>query len=175
MDIRERNKQIKKVLAKEFGFRNVRVKGDRGTAYGWVNIYVTTRKPHKGECEPLFVFGGVCDECRRVRDETERRVWQILRETGLYDELGVYYDDFGDKRTECIVTVQLKEDIEPVREREEVSNGNGYKVIHEGSWTWVEFKKKPDEEVRAKLKEQGFRFSRRRMAWYKPEKVEVVI
>ena len=48
MTVAERNRAIKKVLARRFGRKNVRVKGDRGTAYGWVNIYVQVPKPHKG-------------------------------------------------------------------------------------------------------------------------------
>jgi len=174
MGVKERNKAIKAALAKEFGFRNVRVKGGRGTAYGWVDIYVTAEKPHPGPCEEPTLFGE-CEKCREKKEEVRDKVWQILRETELYDEIGVYYDDFNEERKMCTVIVELKEDAETTREKEEVSSGNGYKVVHEGSWTWVYFDEKPDEEIRAKLKEQGFRFSRKRMAWYKPEKTEIVI
>jgi len=36
MGVKERNKRIKEVLGREFGYKNVRVRGGRGTAYGWV-------------------------------------------------------------------------------------------------------------------------------------------
>jgi len=170
MSIRERNKMIKKLLAKEFGYKNVRVRGDRGTAYGWVDVYVKVPKRHSGNCDVL------CYQCRKEREEVRNRVWKILDEHGLTDELGVWYDDMGYKHYEIIIDVELDENMrEEKREKQVINNGDNYTVFYEGSWTWIEFKKKPSEEVRTKLKEQGFRFSKRRMAWYKPEKVNVTI
>jgi len=115
MTVAERNRAIKKVLARRFGRKNVRVKGDRGTAYGWVNIYVQVPKPHKGECERPEGWPGSfyeCDACKRVREETEKEIWRLLKEAGLYDELGTYYDDMGDKHKEVIIHIFLVEEDE---------------------------------------------------------------
>jgi len=185
MSVKERNKQIKKVLAKEFGYRNVKVKGGKGTAYGWVDIIIEVPKPHPLTCEEWekeknkdkdiwvsTVMFGLCDECREVIDKTKDRVWEILRETGLINEIGTYYDDMGFERKECIIEVKLVDREHKIREKDEIRK-NGYKIVYEDSWTWIYFDEKPSEEIRQRLKEQGFRFSRRRMAWYKTEKVEV--
>jgi hypothetical protein len=39
-------------------------------------------------------------------------------------------------------------------------------VTHEGDWTWISFTRKPAEVVRERLKAEGFRWGRRRKAWY---------
>ena len=169
MDIKERNKQIKKALGREFGYRNVSVRGGRGTAYGWVHVKIRIPKPHEGEC------GLYCDDCAKAKEDAERKVWEILEKTGLYDELGTWYDDMGYKHKEITLDIELDESMaKQEREKEEI-DGDGYKVIYEGSWTWIKFEQKPAEEVRAKLKEMGFRFSRKRLAWYMPKKVEVSV
>jgi len=175
MRVRERNKRIKEVLAREFGYKNVRVRGERGTAYGWVNIYITAKKPHKGECKNKG-FYGLCDECRAKIEEVKKKAWEILEREGLTKELYTWYDDFGNKNYECAISVELDENVkEPqAREIKEIEE-NGYKVIYEGEWTWIYFKEKPSEEIREKLKSMGFRFSKRRIAWYLPQKVDVQI
>jgi len=94
MRVAERNRKIKKVLAEVFGYKNVRVRGGRGTAYGWVDITIRVRRdPSKHPLEQ--------------EDEVKALVWNILRATGLYDELYTYYDDMGEARKECIVSVEL--------------------------------------------------------------------
>jgi len=96
-----RNRLIKKALAAEFGYENVSVKGDRGTAYGWVKIKIKARKPHSGGCEWL------CPLCREEMNKIVGRVWRILKESGLERELYTYYDDIGCERKECIIEVEL--------------------------------------------------------------------
>jgi len=156
MDTKERNRRIKKVLAKEFGHKNVRVRGHRGTAYGWVDINVIARKPHNGECErpvnwdkPYFE----CDDCRNKKRETRNKVWEILKGTELYDKLGTYWDDMNSQHKKCSVDVELSDKVEAPKKRNitEIHNGDGYKVHHEGSWTWIYFDEKPKEKVRTKV------------------------
>ena len=176
MSVKERNRLIKKVLVEEFGFKNVKVRGDRGTAYGWVEVTITAQKPHKGDCEPPYTIGGICKACDSKYWEIRKRVWRILEENDLIKELGIYYDDFNEKRYEILIDVRLEENVKTPEKREkEVIENNGYTVEYEGSWTWVKFPSKPSEEIRAKLKSMGFRFSRKRVAWYLPRKTEVVI
>jgi hypothetical protein len=97
-----RNRLIKRALAREFGWENVSVTGDRGTAYGWVNIRIRVKKPHGGECDWR------CRECRVLMDRIRERVWEILGETGLDGELYTYYDDMGNRRYECSIDVRLE-------------------------------------------------------------------
>lgn len=48
-----------------------------------------------------------------------------------------------------------------------------FQVKHDRDWTWIHFGAKPDEPVREALKQQGGRFSKKRMAWYIPRRVEL--
>ena len=97
-----RNRLIKKALGKEFGYSNVKVKGDRGTAYGWVTIRIMAERPHNGECD------WSCPICSDFAYEIKRKVWQILKDTGLDKEIGTYYSDAGEERKECIIEVRFK-------------------------------------------------------------------
>lgn len=47
-----------------------------------------------------------------------------------------------------------------------------FTVTHDRGWTWVTFMAKPSEAVRDALKQQGFRWSSRRKAWYTQRAVE---
>jgi hypothetical protein len=47
-----------------------------------------------------------------------------------------------------------------------------YSVKYEGLWTWLYFTGKPDESIRQSLKDHGFRFSGKRIAWYSTNKIE---
>ena len=49
----------------------------------------------------------------------------------------------------------------------DASNDAGYTVTHEGDWTWLHLDAKPDETVRERLKRAGFRWGKRRRAWYR--------
>ena len=167
MTVSERNRQIKKALAEEFGYKNVSVKGDRGTAYGWVNIKIVAKKPEGEDCNPGDPYWK-CEKTREKIDQIKKRVWQILKETGLDRYLFSFYDDMLGKQPEVIIDVELKDYVEEVRNKKQKieMDTDGFKVVKEGTWTWLYFNKKPSEEVREKLKSSGFRFSRKRIAWY---------
>jgi len=96
-----RNRLIKKALVARFGYENVSVTGDRGTAYGWVKIKIKAKKPHDGECDWF------CPICRDESDRIRGEVWKILKESGLEGELYTYYDDMGYECKECIIEVEL--------------------------------------------------------------------
>jgi hypothetical protein len=77
--VAERNRAIKRVLIGAFPGCKVSVTGDRGTAYGWVNVRI--------DWTPLD-----SDQAR----EMKRLVWQLLDKAGLGKEIGTYgYDDPG--------------------------------------------------------------------------------
>ena len=48
INVNERNKQIKRAVVKAYPNNKVSVKGDHGTAYGWVNVNLN-KKPQHGE------------------------------------------------------------------------------------------------------------------------------
>ncbi len=41
-----------------------------------------------------------------------------------------------------------------------------FTLTHEGGWTWLSFERKPDEWILTRLKSAGFRWGKRRRAWY---------
>ncbi len=48
MDVKKRNKEVKQILAKEFGAKNVSVTGGKGTSYGWCYVTIKVRGSFPG-------------------------------------------------------------------------------------------------------------------------------
>ena len=104
MAIAERNRRIKKVLGKFFGRENIRVKGGRGTAYGWVEIALRIKIPK--EIDVVLEGSSILtEEYRKIRDKVISKIYELLREADLMKEIGVYYDDFNIKRSEMNITI----------------------------------------------------------------------
>lgn len=79
MSIAERNRAIKRTLETAFGRGKVRVRGSRGTAYGWVSVDI--------DWTPRDI-----EQAR----EMKAQVWALLDAAGLGREIGTYgYDDTG--------------------------------------------------------------------------------
>ena len=77
MTITERNRLIKKILSHAFGQGKVRVRGSRGTAYGWVTLDIDYT-PHDQE----------------RRREVTALIWKLFEKAKI--EIGTYgYDDPG--------------------------------------------------------------------------------
>jgi acid stress-induced BolA-like protein IbaG/YrbA len=77
MSCAERNRQIKKILTEAFKPHKVSVKGDRGTAYGWVKIHIAYRPKDRDE-----------------RDQLKAKVWELFAAAKI--SIGTYgYDHPG--------------------------------------------------------------------------------
>jgi len=102
MDIKERNKQVKSILSKLFGFKNVSVRGGRGTATGWCQVNITTSRPKDCECNPLEPWAN-CKPCkdhyRTISDKAEN----ALNDVAFYH----YTDDMNYSHRELIVQVKF--------------------------------------------------------------------
>jgi hypothetical protein len=111
MRVSERNRAIKKALSKVFGRENVSVRGDRGTAYGWVDITIKVKDPCNGFDIHTSNDMSRINECIRerdkIRDEIRKKVWRILEETGLDKGLYTYYDDMNQRRYRCGINVEF--------------------------------------------------------------------
>lgn len=64
MDIKARNKEVKGILAKEFGRQNVSVRDGGGTAKGWCEIEINIPDPcpfrqHENPCS-RYCVDGIC-------------------------------------------------------------------------------------------------------------------
>src|SRR5690348_15463054 len=90
MDNAERNRQIKKLLEAEFGKGAVRIKGGRGSSYGWVHVYIDKTPLDNDEAESL-----------------RAKATQIIKQSGA--PLGTYYsDDYSDQRAYGRLTIRFK-------------------------------------------------------------------
>ena len=103
--IAKRNRAIKKALSRELGRKNVRVRGGRGTAYGWVDVTVTIPVPDDFQ---IIEDGHYTQEAKEAMDRTHRRVIEILKREGLWEQLGIYYDDMPDASERREITIDVK-------------------------------------------------------------------
>lgn len=128
-----RNKQVKKALLEHYNKENISVKGDRGTAYGWVNVKVLLSKPKNCNCniqtayaswakvpysykyraqrevgQPLSRSTYMCEACLSKIEEHKPKVEQIVYGCGA--KFGHYYADDGydTKRSEVLIDVGVE-------------------------------------------------------------------
>ena len=77
MNIADRNRALKKILEQAFGRGKIRVRGSRGTAYGWVRVHI-----------------GYAPRNSRESQELRLHVQQLIKAAKI--EIGTYgYDDPG--------------------------------------------------------------------------------
>jgi hypothetical protein len=74
----------------------------------------------------------------------------------------------GERQTEALFDVLCSLE-QPTPTTEEAAS---HTVTHEGDWTWISFTRKPSEAIRERLKLAGFRWGKRRKAWYVRKHVE---
>ena len=80
MTTAQRNRAIKTLLEKHYGKGRVWVRGSRGTAYGWVHVYIDLNEADY--------------EQGKYRSDESRKVQQLIRDANI--EIGTYgYDDPG--------------------------------------------------------------------------------
>ena len=97
MDSKARNKQVKAILSKQYGRANVSVKGGRGTAYGWCEVYITIPRPKACTCEPEGFYCRVCkDAMNGISSEAER----MLSDVEFYH--------YGDHSPELLIQTSIK-------------------------------------------------------------------
>ena len=91
MTPQERNKEVKKILSKSFGQKNVSVRGGKGTAYGWCDITIKTEDPcpfkqHVDPCS-LYCEDGICKGNNKPiqegwGDTVRQEKWSTIQEQG---------------------------------------------------------------------------------------------
>jgi len=101
--IAKRNRAIKKALSRELGRKNVRVRGGRGTAYGWVDVTVTIPANFQ-----ITDGGYYTQEAKEAMNQTQKKVIEILKREGLWEQLGIYYDDMPDASERKEITIDVK-------------------------------------------------------------------
>ena len=132
----ERNRAIKKALSKEFGAKNVHVIGDKGTAYGWVKVLITLPVGF----EIKTTEGYYTEEAGEYISKNDKLVIEILKNEGLWNQLGIYYDDMNEKRKEILIDVKLVEGVKQQKTLEEEvleymkTKLNGAEPLVSGEW-----------------------------------------
>ena len=99
MDIKERNKQIKRILSKEYGVKNVSVTGATGTATGWAHITINAGNRVLAEGEQHNQFE------KDLINETSERAEELIKDVEFY----TYTDDMGIENKEYVLNINLSE------------------------------------------------------------------
>ena len=99
MNIKERNKQIKRILSKEYGVKNVSVTGATGTATGWVHITINAGNRVLAEGEQHNQFE------KDLINETSERAEELIKDVEFY----TYTDDMGIENKEYVLNINLSE------------------------------------------------------------------
>lgn len=118
-DVKERNKEVKRILSKVFGNVNVSVTGGKGTAYGWCHIDIKVNAPCSQviscrECADLNanackvnknpITGGWGDSARQILTvETEKKADEAIKNCEFY----TYVDDMNSNHREVIMQVKF--------------------------------------------------------------------
>ena len=127
----ERNGRIKKALLKYYSAKDVTVRGDTGTAYGWVKIKVTVNRPAVCNCKVIeewakwakvpymmkyrgqldqnnYRSSYMCENCLKVHEENTKKMNEIVNK--FYNEFGTYYADDGydTEHREVIAEVEVR-------------------------------------------------------------------
>ena len=87
MNLKERNKQIKKAVVKAFPNDKVSVVGGRGTATGWVDIKVTMTPSHECTCNFVEKIATWSKDQYKYMVREERQP----RTPNFYDNLNQYF------------------------------------------------------------------------------------
>jgi hypothetical protein len=128
MDIKERNKQIKRALLQVYKPQDVSVRGDTGTATGWVLIKVTLDRPQGCSCNFIKAIanwetpprpyeyrdmynqaGGMntsyCPVCQNLHEKEKKRVNEIVHTCGAEF---YHYDNDDMHGEESIIEVEIR-------------------------------------------------------------------
>ncbi len=104
----KRVKPVKRALAGEYGFKNVSVRSGTGTASGWVEAEIKTKKPNSCTCSP---DGYLCQECRdrtrEIRQEAKKISVEALKKEGLEFCGYTAGDGYGTQRDSFLLQINL--------------------------------------------------------------------
>ena len=130
MDFTTRNKIIKNALCKVYNKKDVTVRGDRGTATGWVKIKVMFDKPEGCTCnivEEAHMFGDkstykyrasldvndyrsgyYCPKCKEVHEKQSKIVRNTINNSGAFFTHYTSDDGYNTEHREEITEVEVR-------------------------------------------------------------------
>ena len=108
MDIKQRNKNLKKTLTKVFNKNQVSVRGGTGTATGWVDIDITLSEPINCQCDKMFGTGmdrqpGYCPICKDLLNKARERADNAIKDIEFY----THTDDCNAEHKEYVLQVSF--------------------------------------------------------------------
>ena len=108
-ELAKRNAAIKKALRNKW--ENVTVRGERGTATGWVNIHLNLVKPAQCSCPAeMRFYSERCKLCKdtlnEASDEAELIAIQAAKDAGSY--IGTYCADDSYNTQDKQIIIQKK-------------------------------------------------------------------
>ena len=86
MDIKARNKEVKRILSQEYGRKNVLVTNGKGTSWGWCYVEIKTFNSRTNN-----------------RQSIKKRAEQLLSDVEFYH----FYTDDNTKLKNLLITVQI--------------------------------------------------------------------
>lgn len=126
-----RNKQVKQALLKHYASKDVSVRGDRGTAYGWVKVKVELDKPegctcnivekvatwskdqytykYRAQLNPMDSRSAYyCEKCLNILTKNQEKVDKLVYTSGA--KFSHYYadDGYGTERAEVLTQVDIR-------------------------------------------------------------------
>lgn len=151
--------------------------GMQDLKYYKAGVHPTTGEAVTWGVDFVFVTRNVDMEIQReiVNDLAGERGWEVTWYDYGWQCKEYYQDRFLSEAInewdEYTVYEDIAEDNNDSQETEE--SGASFNVEYDRDWTWIKFEHKPAEEIRSALKELGARWSKKRVAWYIRERVEI--
>lgn len=131
MSIADRNKLIKQRLVKVFGAKNVSVRGERGTAYGWVSIKVQLDRPEGCTCnwvtetrtwsgkehtytyrapmnDLVHRYDNMCPTCLELHEKMVQKVRETIFTKDIEYTHYTSDDGYGTEHAEVLYDVEIR-------------------------------------------------------------------
>ncbi len=96
----------------------------------------------------------------------DRARWTNLIALAVEREELAWPGEMSSPAVERLLTAPPEPEPEAPLIEEPRSEAVPFTLTHEGGWTWLSFERRPDEGVLPRLRTAGFRWGKRRRAWY---------
>lgn len=107
-----RNSVLRKALNSKYGAKNVSVRGDTGTAHGWVRIGLIVDNYHTNSHTKHNIYG-TCIECANYKTLLRAELMEYSISEMAKHDLGFYSytDDMGYNNYEVLIDITFRNDL----------------------------------------------------------------
>lgn len=97
----------KKALGERFGYKNVSVRNGQGTAWGWVEVRITTKKPDFAIVDDSGFYSSKGRESmQQISNEAKKIMYEAWKKLGLEPYTYSSDDGYGTESDEVLVSVE---------------------------------------------------------------------